>query len=131
MKNRILMLAVLLVTALILAACGGGTPEPTPIPPSPTPSGDPEAGEVAFQGTCSSCHGPDATGIEGLGKNLRTSTWVTEQTDEELVQFVLTGRPASDPLNTTGVDMPPKGGNPALTEDNINDIVAYLRSIHE
>lgn len=129
MKTRILMLAVLLVTALILAACGGGgTPEPTAVP---TPSGDPEAGEVAFQGTCSSCHGPDATGIEGLGKNLRTSTWIEEQTDEELVQFILTGRPATDPLNTTGVDMPPKGGNPALDEEDIDNIIAYLRSIHE
>jgi disulfide bond formation protein DsbB len=37
----------------------------------------------------------------------------------------------SDPLNTTGIAMPPKGGNPALTDGQIVDIVAYLRSIQK
>jgi disulfide bond formation protein DsbB len=34
-----------------------------------------------------------------------------------------------DPLNTTGIDMPGKGGNPALTDDNILAIIAYLRTL--
>jgi cytochrome c5 len=36
-----------------------------------------------------------------------------------------------DPLNTTGVAMPPKGGNPAMSEQDIADIVAYMRTIHQ
>jgi disulfide bond formation protein DsbB len=47
------------------------------------------------------------------------------------VDFNKPGRPATDPLNPTGVDMPPRGGNPALTDDDLVDIVAFLRSIHE
>ena len=36
------------------------------------------------------------------------------------------GRPAADPANTTGVPMPAKGGNPALTRDDLADIVGRL-----
>jgi disulfide bond formation protein DsbB len=41
------------------------------------------------------------------------------------------GRPASDPANTTKVDMPPKGGNPALTDQDLADIVTYVRSLQK
>jgi disulfide bond formation protein DsbB len=117
-----------LFLALVLSACGGGGSED---PAQPTSSGDAANGATLFAGTCSSRHGPDATGIAGLGKDLTTSAWVAEQTDAQLIAFINTGRPSSDPLNTTGVDMPPKGGNPALTDDDLADIVAYLRSIHK
>jgi disulfide bond formation protein DsbB len=113
--------------AVSLAACGGGgATEPTS-----APTGDAARGQTLFTGTCSACHGPDAKGVVGLGKDLTTSTFVAELTDAELVAFIKTGRPTGDPLNTTGVDMPPKGGNPALTDTDLNDIVAFLRSIHQ
>ena len=44
-------------------------------------------------------------------------------------QFLIEGRPATHPDNSRGVDMPPKGGNPALTNENLQQIVVYLRSI--
>ena len=50
--------------------------------------------------------------------------------DEELVEFVKVGRRPSDPLNITGVDMPPKGGSPALSDEDLYDIVAFIRTIH-
>ena len=115
--------------ALSLAACGGGGQSPTSTPAGPV--GDPAKGQTLFTGTCSACHGPDATGIAGLGKDLTTSTFVAEQSDAQLVEFIKTGRTASDPLNTTGIDMPPRGGNPALTDQDIADIVSFLRSIHK
>jgi disulfide bond formation protein DsbB len=115
--------------ALALAACGGGGESATNAPSGPV--GDPAQGQTLFVGTCSSCHGPEATGITGLGKDLTTSTWVAEQSDADLIEFIKTGRPASDPLNTTGVDMPPRGGNPALTDEDLADIVAWLRTIHK
>jgi mono/diheme cytochrome c family protein len=48
-----------------------------------------------------------------------------------LVEFIKVGRDAGDPLNTTGVAMPPKGGNPAMSEQEVADIVAFVRSIHQ
>jgi disulfide bond formation protein DsbB len=32
-------------------------------------------------------------------------------------------------LNTTGIAMPPKGGNAALTTKDIQDVVAYVRAL--
>jgi disulfide bond formation protein DsbB len=112
--------------ALGLAACSGDSGAPTA-----APAGDAANGQTLFTGTCSACHGPDATGVVGLGKDLTTSTFVAERTDAEMIEFIKTGRPASDPLNTTGVDMPPRGGNPALSDDDLADIVSFLRSIHK
>jgi disulfide bond formation protein DsbB len=122
----------LLLGALVLAACGGdGGGEEADATDEGALAGDVAAGETAFAGTCVSCHGPDAKGLPGLGKDLTTSAFVADNSDTELVEFLKVGRPASDPLNTTGVDMPPKGGNPALDDQDLADIVAYLRSIHE
>lgn len=47
---------------------------------------------------------------------MTTSEFIKSQSDAQLVEFIKKGRPASDPANTTKVDMPPKGGNPALTD---------------
>ena len=49
--------------------------------------------------------------------------------DDELLTFIKTGRPIWDAENTTGIDMPPKGGNPALNDDDIVAIIAYIRSL--
>jgi disulfide bond formation protein DsbB len=83
MRNRTLFLCTLaaaLVVTLSLTACGGGGAAPTAAPAGL--GGDAAKGQALFTGTCSACHGPDATGITGLGKNLTTSTFVAEKTDE-------------------------------------------------
>lgn len=123
-------LALGLAAIALLAACGGGGGGGGG-GATAAPAGDAAKGATHFTTTCSACHGADAKGMPGLGKDLTTSEWVKTQTDEQLVEFIKTGRPASDPLNTTGVDMPPKGGNPALTDADIVDIVAYVRSINQ
>jgi disulfide bond formation protein DsbB len=93
---------------------------------------DPEAfsrGRELFLGTCSACHGPDLAGMPNSGKPLRTSEFVRSQSDEQMLAFVKSGRPSWDPANTTGVDMPPRGGNPTLNDDNLKDIIAFLRGV--
>ena len=116
-------------------SCSGWQPAAPAAPPAtPTPSGpvgDPARGQVAFAGTCASCHGPDAKGLPKLGKNLTTSEFAKGLSDADLIAFVKTGRPSSDPANTTGVDMPPRGGNPALSDQDLADIVAYVRTLEK
>ncbi|MEW5985522.1 MAG: cytochrome c [Chloroflexota bacterium] len=128
-SHLLLLLTVALLGALVLSACGGGgAAEPT------APAGlvgDAQAGATKFAGTCVSCHGPDAKGLPNLGKDLTTSAFVRDSSDADMIAFLTTGRPASDPANTTGVDMPPKGGNPALTEQDLADIVAYVRTLQQ
>jgi len=112
-------LSLILATGLTLAAA------------SFAPQALADGKALYLEKTCIACHGADAKGVTGLGKDLTTSAFVKDKTNAALIEFVKTGRPASDPLNTTGVDMPPKGGNPALSDMNILDIVAYLRSIQQ
>lgn len=90
---------------------------------------NPEHGKQLFLQTCAACHGPDAKGLPNLGKDLTTSKFVREKTDQELLAFVKRGRPPTDSLNTTGIAMPPKGGNPALTDQDILDIISYIRTL--
>lgn len=141
MKKTLLLISLLVLVLSMLAACGGGgneAPAPAPAQPAATqppaapavPAGDPVKGKVAFA-TCAGCHGPEGKGIEGLGKDFTTSEFVKSQTDEQLMAFIKVGRPASDPLNTTGVDMPPKGGNPAFTDEQLRDVIAYVRSLQQ
>lgn len=95
--------------------------------------GDPELAEILASGTklfaktCAACHGQDAKGLKGLGKDLTISEFVAKTKDDALLTFVKQGRNPGEPGNTTGVAMPPKGGNPALSDDDILDIIAYMR----
>jgi disulfide bond formation protein DsbB len=109
------------------------TEEPAEVEPTeePAPEGDAVVGETLFQNTCAACHGSDAKGLPGLGKDLTTSEFVKGLSDAELVAFITEGRPVDDPANTRGVAMPPKGGNPALTDEDLFDIVAYIRTLEE
>ncbi len=86
-------------------------------------------GRALFQGTCATCHGSDAAGMPRLGRGLHGNAFVRARTDRELVDFLRQGRRATHPENLTRVDMPPKGGNPALTEEDLALIVVYLRSL--
>ena len=125
MKNKFLtLIALTLLATLIMAACGGSA-EPT------YSAEDVAQGGELFVGTCSACHGPDAKGLPNLGKDLTTSEYVQDSSDEELVTLLREGRPSGHELNTTGVDMPPKGGNPSLNDEDLATIVAYLRSINQ
>ncbi|MBI1279103.1 MAG: c-type cytochrome [Anaerolineaceae bacterium] len=90
-----------------------------------------KAGESSFQAVCTACHGFNARGISGLGKTLIGSEFVNGLTDDQLVAFLQVGRPVSDPLNTTGVMMPARGGNATLTDDKLMEIVAYIRSLNQ
>jgi mono/diheme cytochrome c family protein len=136
---RKLIVFLIISLAFLLVACGGsgsssGSENDPPSGSDDQPAaskGDPTAGEPLFQGTCAACHGPDAKGLPTLGKDLTTSEFAKEKTDQELLAFIKVGRPVSDPLNTTNVDMPPKGGNPALSDQDLLNIIAYVRTLEE
>ncbi len=140
MKKSLLIVTLLLFVLSILAACGGGgggQPAPAAQPAAQQPAAQPVAqgdaakGKELFSTTCAACHGPNGEGVTGLGKPFTTSEFIPTQTDEQMLAFLKVGRPSSDPLNTTGIDMPPKGGNPALTDAQLLDIVAFIRSVHQ
>lgn len=148
MVKRVVVFTIIILALAALAACGGddkpeapaastaqpAAEQPTAAPQAAAPAalvGDAANGGKIFATACVACHGPEGKGVQGLGKDLTTSEWVAQQSDEQLVEFIKKGRDAGDALNTTGVAMPPKGGNPAISDQEIADIVAFVRSIHQ
>ncbi|MBN8644637.1 MAG: c-type cytochrome [Planctomycetes bacterium] len=89
------------------------------------------SGNKLFHQTCVSCHGRDGAGIKGNGKALAHNDFIRSLDDDALLAFIKQGRGPSDPKNTTGIQMPPKGGNPALSDDDILDIISFLRTLQD
>lgn len=78
-----------------------------------------EMGNALYISNCAPCHGDDGTG--GMGANLLANTFVQSQTDEELIQFILTGRPGTAMDGFEGIILP----------EELMNVVALLRSWQE
>jgi mono/diheme cytochrome c family protein len=123
MKRTLLVsTALLLILALSLSACGGG--DLRAAAPSTAPAGDPVAGEKIFVSACITCHGSTGGGIPGLSQDMTQSEFVASKTEQELVEFIRLGGVPDEPLV-----MLPKGGVPSLTDQDLVDLVAYIRSL--
>jgi disulfide bond formation protein DsbB len=114
-----LLAAAVLVSVL---ACGGGT-ETAPS------SAAVDQGRKIYSRICATCHGADANGMPALGKGLRANAFTQSLSDAELVEFLQKGRSSNHPENQTGIDMPPRGGDPSITDDELRDLVAFLRTL--
>ena len=129
MKRLIIYLGAL---ALVLAACGGGGGDSGSdgvADPGPPLAADAGNGEDIFKASCAACHAQDATGITGLGTDMHNNAFIGGLSDGELVAFLQEGRPSDHPDNASGIAMPPKGGNPSLSDDDLSDVAAYLRTL--
>lgn len=112
------------LSALVLLACAAcGTPAPSASPGVVSV----EEGQRVYAQTCSACHGPEGKGLPNLGKSLVDSEWIRSRTDAEVSDLIVNGRDLKDPENTTKSAMPPKGGNPTLTDTDIASVVKWLR----
>ena len=107
---------VLVVPVLLLAACGG---EKTPD----------EQARANYMRACALCHAADGSGAGNLGNSLLDNEFIRTKSDAELVAFLKAGRAPGDPDNESGMPMPPRGGDPRLTDDDLAGIVAYMRTL--
>ena len=69
--------------------------------------------------------------MPGLGKDMTNSEFIDGLSDAELVEFIKLGRAVDDPLNTTGVPMPPMGLNVALSDEEMMAVVQFIRSLKD
>lgn len=86
-------------------------------------------GKELFSGTCFACHGPTGDGVPNLGPTLRASKFVAAKSDPDLIAFIKVGRMPGQPGSVMNGMMPAKGGNPALDDAGLRDIVAFLRQL--
>ncbi|MBZ0285362.1 MAG: cytochrome c [Anaerolineae bacterium] len=130
-QSRWLMPMLIVVSAMTLGIMVLLTAQPAAGQETALDSVMVKAGQSVFRSVCASCHGVNAQGINRLGKPLVGSTFVNELTDAELLAFLQVGRPVTDPLNTTGVMMPARGGRLSLTDDDLLNVIAYIRSLNQ
>ncbi len=82
-----------------------------------------EAGKNVFSQTCIACHGANGKGTIPGVKDLNAADGPLSKSDEELITNITNGfQSPGSPLA-----MPAKGGNPSLTEADIQAVLAYLR----
>ncbi|MCC6614135.1 MAG: cytochrome c [Anaerolineae bacterium] len=88
--------------------------------------GNTRRGATYYQQGCAGCHGPTGDG-EGVGVPLVDSLFVLNANDEELLGFLQAGRSAEDPASVTGVTMPAYRGRTDWGDEQLWDVIAYLR----
>lgn len=126
MRNRAFV--VLGLVSFLLAACQSGG-DSASSGATASGGGNAEKGKQLYATVCITCHGPTGEGIQGLGKSLQANAFVKSKSDDEVAAMLKEGRAADHPENTTKVAMPPKGGNPGLSDPDLKDIVAFLRTL--
>lgn len=124
-----LLALVTLAVVLVASGCGGAESPPRASNDGGTISPEAAAGKELAGQFCSSCHGQDFNGVSGLGTSFHNNAFIRDHTDAQLVAFIKEGRASDAADNETGVPMPPYGGNPRLTDEQLSDIILFLRTL--
>ena len=111
--RRLLPLAGLLMfvwSTSVLADCGVNE------------GGDPAKGAKIYNETCVACHGADGRGVVPGAPDFNKKGAVESRPHDVMTRHIKNGfREPGKPLA-----MPPKGGNPDLTDDDVLDVQAFL-----
>jgi mono/diheme cytochrome c family protein len=87
-------------------------------------------GRQLYQQSCAACHGSGGQGLPHQGAPLVTSKFMAERSDEELLRFLQTGRPANDPHSVLGLVMPARGA-PPLDDPQLERVLAFVRTLQK
>jgi mono/diheme cytochrome c family protein len=90
---------------------------------------DPARGRSFYKQSCIVCHGANYQGMPHQGVSLRDSTFIAGRSNEELWNFLKVGRKPDDKQSKTKLLMPPRGANPNLDDEDLMDVVAFLRTV--
>ena len=81
-------------------------------------------GGVVYEGTCIACHGESGKGeIPGVA-DFTSKKGPLTKTDDELFDHILNGFQSDN----SDMEMPALGGNEELSEQDITDVIVYLRA---
>ncbi len=84
-------------------------------------------GAQLYADACATCHGVDLAGVSGLGNALANNEFVATHSNDELLAMIRAGRAADDPANELGVAMPPSGGRPGWSDEQLLAIIDFIQ----
>ena len=101
--------------------------------PSPSPSGsgalpgDPAKGATLYAQNCATCHGASLEGGIGAVLNpIDKLPGVSNSLDPNFLIEIITNGRTPQPGDPKQIAMPRKGGNNALTDQDVKDLAAYI-----
>lgn len=114
-----------------LRASNGPQTNPAPLPvqssavaaPVPLAAGNPARGGQVYQETCVACHGGNGKGSLPGVPDLTDPAGRMAKPDEVLLRNIIDGYQSPG----SPMPMPPKGGNPSFTDQDMQDVLAYIR----
>jgi mono/diheme cytochrome c family protein len=115
--------ALVALTAMTTLADSSPSPSggPAPLP------GDPVKGAALYGANCSSCHGASLTGGIGPALNpIEKLPNVSDALDPTFLIGIITNGRVSQPGDPRQSNMPPKGGNGSLTDQDVKDLASYI-----
>ena len=115
--------ALLALTAISTLADSAPSPSAraAPLP------GDPTKGAALYGANCASCHGASLTGGIGPALNpIEKLPNVANALDPTFLIGIITNGRVHQPGDPRQTDMPAKGGNSALTDQDVKDLAAYI-----
>jgi mono/diheme cytochrome c family protein len=115
--------ALLALTAISTLADSSPSPAASA---APLP-GDPTKGAALYGANCASCHGASLTGGIGPALNpIEKLPNVANALDPTFLIGIITNGRVHQPGDPRQTDMPAKGGNSALTDQDVKDLASYI-----
>jgi mono/diheme cytochrome c family protein len=116
--------ALIAFTAITTLADSSPSPSPSGSPALP---GDPARGATLYAQNCATCHGTSLEGGIGAVLNpIDKLPGVPNSLDSNFLIDIITNGRIHQPGDPKQIDMPLKGGNGALTDQDIKDMAAYI-----
>ena len=82
-----------------------------------------EEGKAVYGQTCIACHGADGKGVLPGAPDFTAAGGPLSKPDAVLLQHVISGfQSPGSPMA-----MPPRGGNPQLSDENVHEALEYIR----
>ena len=89
--------------------------------------GDPQKGATLYAQNCATCHGASLEGGIGAVLNpIEKLPGVSNPLDPNFLISIITNGRQPQPGDPKQTAMPPKGGNPSLTDQDVKDLAAYI-----
>ncbi|HVS48542.1 MAG TPA: cytochrome c [Candidatus Dormibacteraeota bacterium] len=126
--SAVVALAVPALVALTaITTLADSSPTPSPSGSAAALPGDPAKGATLYGQNCATCHGANLEGGIGAVLNpIDKMPGVANPFDPTYLIDIITNGRVHQPGDPRSTDMPAKGGNTSLADQDVKDIAAYI-----